>query len=102
MCCISAVCYTCYGFQVAIRHISHRELRNESGRILRQVQEGEAFIVTNNGEPVALLQPIGHSRLAGIRHQPRVPGARFCDVIPEQGLTDESALESLLLLRGER
>lgn len=82
--------------------ITHRELRNESGRILREVQEGKTFIITNNGEPVATLQPIATDPLAGIRHQPRKSGARFSDLVPERGTSDESAFEALMFLRGER
>jgi prevent-host-death family protein len=81
--------------------ITHRELRNESGRILREVQEGQTFIITNNGEPVAAIQPIQSNPLAGLRHDLAKQGARFADVAPEEGST-ESALEALLFLRGER
>ncbi len=35
--------------------ISQRELRNESGRILRAVEAGEEFVITNRGRPVARL-----------------------------------------------
>jgi prevent-host-death family protein len=41
-----------------VRSISHRELRNESGQVLKSVAAGESFTVTNNGEPVARLVPI--------------------------------------------
>jgi prevent-host-death family protein len=42
------------------RTISHRELRNESSRILREVTEdGASFIITNNGVPVAQIRPLG-------------------------------------------
>lgn len=33
--------------------LSQRELRNESGRVLRAVGEGRSFVVTDNGTPVA-------------------------------------------------
>jgi prevent-host-death family protein len=82
--------------------ITHRQLRNESGRILREVQQGESFIVTNNGQPVAVLRPVGVNPLAGIRHEPRAPGSRFQDLKPERSAAKESALEALLTLRGER
>jgi len=39
------------------REISQRELRNNSGEIMRAVKKGESFIVTSNGEPVARLSP---------------------------------------------
>jgi antitoxin (DNA-binding transcriptional repressor) of toxin-antitoxin stability system len=40
------------------RHISQRELRNDSGRIMRALDRGERFIVTRNGVPIGELQPI--------------------------------------------
>ena len=41
------------------REITQRELRNDSGQILRQVQAGARFLVTRNGTPVAELHPLG-------------------------------------------
>lgn len=38
--------------------IAHRELRNRSGEILRSVETGESYTVTNRGRPVARLVPI--------------------------------------------
>jgi prevent-host-death family protein len=37
--------------------LSQRELRNDSGAIMRRVQRGERFTVTRNGVPVADLVP---------------------------------------------
>lgn len=42
--------------------ISQRELRNDSGRIMRALIEGETFIVTRNGEPVGELTPLRRHR----------------------------------------
>lgn len=39
------------------RTIPHRELRNNSSAVLREVQAGETVYVTNNGEVVAVLVP---------------------------------------------
>ena len=39
------------------RRIAHRDLRNDSARILREVAAGETFEVTNHGEVVAVLGP---------------------------------------------
>lgn len=91
-----------YVGRVVAKTITHRELRNYSGRILRQVQEGQTFIITNKGEPVATLQPIKTDPLAGIRHEPPKPGARFADIVPEKVDSHETALEALMYLRGER
>lgn len=40
--------------------IGQRELRNDSGTIMRRVEQGESFVVTRNGRPVADLVP--HAR----------------------------------------
>lgn len=37
--------------------ISQRELRNDSGAIMRRVERGESFVVTRNGVPIADLIP---------------------------------------------
>lgn len=42
--------------------LSQRELRNDSGAIMRRVQQGERFTVTRNGVPVADLVPHGDDR----------------------------------------
>jgi prevent-host-death family protein len=47
------------------REISQRELRNQSGDIMRALDRGEAFIVTRNGVPVGALSPIGPRRFVG-------------------------------------
>lgn len=40
------------------RHITQRELRNQSGEIMRGLDRGEAFVVTRNGVPVGELIPL--------------------------------------------
>jgi prevent-host-death family protein len=37
--------------------IRQRELRNESGRVLREVRAGQSYVITVDGEPVADLVP---------------------------------------------
>lgn len=49
--------------------ISQRELRNDSGVIMRRVEQGESFTVTRNGTPVADLVP--HVPTAGAGRPPR-------------------------------
>jgi len=44
------------------RTITQRELRNESGEIMRAVDAGETFVVTRNGVPAAELRPIERRR----------------------------------------
>lgn len=50
--------------------IPHRELRNRRGDVLRRVQAGETFQVTNYGEIVAVLSTPGTGMA------PRVAAAR--------------------------
>lgn len=40
------------------REITQRELRNESGEIMRALDRGETFVVTRNGVPVGELAPL--------------------------------------------
>jgi prevent-host-death family protein len=44
------------------REISQRELRNESGEIMRRLDKGETFVVTRNGTPVGELAPFTRHR----------------------------------------
>jgi antitoxin (DNA-binding transcriptional repressor) of toxin-antitoxin stability system len=40
-----------------VRVITQRQLRNDSGEIMRELDRGESFIVTRNGSPVGELRP---------------------------------------------
>ncbi|MEU7573999.1 MULTISPECIES: type II toxin-antitoxin system Phd/YefM family antitoxin [unclassified Micromonospora] len=42
----------------AHREITQRELRNDSGAIMRGVERGESFTITRNGTPIGRLIPI--------------------------------------------
>ena len=59
--------------------ITQRELRNNSGDIMRRLDEGEAFVVTRNGVPVGELVPLRRRRVvngpalaAAFRGAPRI------------------------------
>lgn len=45
------------------RTITQRELRNQSGEIMRALDLGESFTVTRNGVPVGELTPIRPRRV---------------------------------------
>ena len=68
-----------------MRAISQRELRNDSGAVLREVQAGETVTVTRNGTPVAELRPLPPGRkfvsraviAAAARTAPPVDADRF-------------------------
>ena len=77
------VSHVCYGRDVS-SEISQRELRNNSGDIMRRLDEGEAFIVTRNGVPVGELVPLRRRRIvngpalaAAFRGAPRIDYQRL-------------------------
>ncbi len=45
-----------------VRVINQRQLRNDSGQIMRELDSGESFIVTRNGTPVGELRPTQNRR----------------------------------------
>jgi antitoxin (DNA-binding transcriptional repressor) of toxin-antitoxin stability system len=51
----------CYIKRVS-EQISQRELRNDSGRIMRALDDGQTFVVTRNGRPVGELRPLRRDR----------------------------------------
>lgn len=64
--------------------ISQRELRNDSGDIMRRLDNGETFIVTRNGSPVGELTPLRRHRfvksesvVATFRGAPAIDSDRF-------------------------
>lgn len=66
------------------REISQRELRNESGDVMRALDAGESFTVTRNGVPVGELVPVRRRRLVAretvlqaFAHAPAIDGERF-------------------------
>jgi prevent-host-death family protein len=66
------------------REITQRELRNDSGEIMRQLDGGESFVVTRNGVPVAELMPLRRRRfvaaegaVAAFAGAPVIDAARF-------------------------
>ena len=40
-----------------MKTVAQRQLRNQSGEVLRQAEAGETFAITVGGRPVALLSP---------------------------------------------
>ena len=64
--------------------ITQRELRNESGRIMRALDRGRAFVVTRNGVPVGELIPLrprafvpSEAVVAAFAGAPRIARSRF-------------------------
>ncbi len=66
------------------REVTQRELRNESGKIMRALDRGETFVVTRNGLPVGELTPLRPRRfvptdvlLSVFRGAPAIDRKRF-------------------------
>jgi prevent-host-death family protein len=55
----------CYRWNMA-ESITQRELRNESGEIMRRLDQGESFVVTRNGVPVGELTPLRRHRFVSV------------------------------------
>lgn len=76
--------------------ISQRELRNDSGRIMRALDEGRRFVVNRNGQPVGELRPLrrhqfvdAHVAIDVFRNAPKVDSARLrtdLDSAVDQGI----------------
>jgi prevent-host-death family protein len=70
------------------REITQRELRNQSGEIMRALDRGETFVVTRNGVPVAELGPLrqrqfvsAEAAIARFRGAPTIDSKRFRDEV---------------------
>jgi len=66
------------------REITQRELRNDSGAIMRGLDRGESFVVTRDGVPVGELIPLRRRRFvtaeaisAAFAETPLIDGVRF-------------------------
>lgn len=87
-----------------MRTIAHRELRNNSSKILAAVKAGESIAVTNNGEVAAILVPPGAGHYeqliaSGRMAPPRDPGRAHSIVRAETGRRIADVLDDL---KGER
>lgn len=81
------------------RTIPHRELRNNSSSVLREVAHGETIAVTNRGEVVAILVPPADDR-DGLRVRKATESGGFA-TLPRLQL-EHSVQDSVDDLRGER
>jgi antitoxin (DNA-binding transcriptional repressor) of toxin-antitoxin stability system len=79
------------------QEITQRELRNDSGEIMRRLDNGETFVVTRNGVPVGELSPLRRHRfvssetaVAMFRHAPGVDLAKLRDDLDRVASQDPS------------
>ena len=83
-------CYVCY-----MRRISHRELRNNSSEVLRAVDNGESFEITNYGRVVAMIVPahptaLDRLRAAGRTCPPETAVSELLEQAPLPAVSDSS------------
>lgn len=85
-----------------VETLSQRELRNESGRVLRAVSEGQSFVLTNSGVPVGRIVPLdaGAPALPIARPARREGGWAALEI--ERKPTEQSLSAILDDLRGDR
>lgn len=80
-----------------MRTVTHREMRNQSGAILRRVADGETIQVTNNGQVAALIVPPGTDPLADLVSRGQVRVARnstssLRSIVRRKGTADSQAI----------
>ena len=81
-----------------VERLAHRDLRNRSAEILREVAAGATYEVTNHGEVVAILSP--PSSAAGrLRTRPATIRGRWSEI--ERVHRDERTEDVLDELRGD-
>lgn len=93
------MCYMRYTEHM-VANVTHRDLRNRSGEVLRAVEAGESYTVTNRGKPVARLVPITEVAPDLPLHRPAVSRGGFSS-LPRHVVATPSA-ETIEDLRGER
>jgi prevent-host-death family protein len=76
---------------MSTKTIPQRELRNNSGEILRQAEAGQRFTITVEGRPVAVLGPYGKRQW--------VPRAEFLKIL-RSGPVDPDFLKDVAELGG--
>jgi antitoxin (DNA-binding transcriptional repressor) of toxin-antitoxin stability system len=79
-----------------ITTISQRQLRNDSGDIMKRLDQGECFIVTRAGQPVGELTPLRRQRfvsadaaVAMFQQAPSIDAGRFradVDAVADPGI----------------
>ncbi|WP_297750662.1 type II toxin-antitoxin system prevent-host-death family antitoxin [uncultured Tessaracoccus sp.] len=82
--------------------LSQRELRNESGRVLRELSEGHSFVLTNRGIPVGRIVPLDAPPPALPISRPAKRVGGWSDLAPQPTDHDRPMNRILDELRGDR
>lgn len=57
--------------------VTHREMRNHSSDLLRRVQGGETVLVSNHGQPVAVIGPVSADTVSDLVGREQARPARM-------------------------
>ncbi|NHN55113.1 type II toxin-antitoxin system prevent-host-death family antitoxin [Calidifontibacter sp. DB0510] len=90
------------GSEPSIESLSQRELRNESGRVLRAVSEGHSFVLTNRGVPVGRIIPLDAPSPALTIARPAKRVGGWAQLSPRRSESDPSLSQILGELREDR
>lgn len=85
-------------YDVRMRTISQRELRNDSGEIMRGLARGESYRVTSRGEQVGVLLPATRSAVDDLTLRDGTQEMSFPEGVPAAERTGDALAE----LRGTR
>ncbi len=88
-----------------MRRINHRELRNSSSAVLRDVAAGEIIEVTNHGQVAAILVPpsLTHYELLVVAGKVRPPSDHPADLrLINRSKSSRTSAEIVADTRGER
>ncbi len=99
--------HACYGWNMSsgrpqMESLSQRELRNESGRVLRAVGEGHSFVLTNHGVPVGRIVPLDAPAPTLPIARPARRDGGWAELAIDRKTSDRSLAATLDDLRGER
>lgn len=85
-----------------MKTVTHREMRNNSGEIIRAVAAGETFQVTNNGQIAAVISPPNSGSLDRLVEQGQARPARSSVTTLSTIRRRTSQLTSAKLLKSSR
>ncbi|GAA4491048.1 type II toxin-antitoxin system prevent-host-death family antitoxin [Microbacterium panaciterrae] len=85
-----------------VESLSQRELRNESGRVLRAVGEGHSFVLTNRGVPVGRIVPLDAPAPTLLIARPAKRAAGWAALAPQPSEGDRPIARILDELRADR
>lgn len=84
---------------MALNFYTSRDLRNLSGEMWQQLQEGKELVITSNGKPKAIMLDVGEDNLDDLLKAVRQAKAtlafsRMREIAAKDGFMDEADIEA--------